>query len=185
MVTVIDSRTEGLGGFPEQACLTQASILPRLVKWAAVMKQCVTAFEDNQCKQHVWEVYGPITLLDAMFYMTYRVLCKCWATNVVVQLKNTATSRWWAWPDQHKINKLAKLVSSTVYSQSPKGQLSKSTNLLLPLHYLQCYLIHMSILLYGIYVGSLILFLLGHFCHLCLSYYVFFSKLVLAFILWF
>jgi len=33
-------------------------------------------------------------------------------------------------------------------------------------------------LLYGVYDVGFILFLMGLFCHLCLSYYVFFSQLV-------
>jgi len=39
--------------------------------------------------------------------------------------------------------------------------------------------------LYGVYGWRFILFLLSLFCHLCLLYYVFFSNLVLVFILWF
>jgi len=36
--------------------------------------------------------------------------------------------------------------------------------------------------LYGVYDGGFIYFLLGLLCQFCLSYYVFFSKLVLVFI---
>ena len=35
---------------PEQASLTRATILPRSVKWAATIRQWVTAVEDCECK---------------------------------------------------------------------------------------------------------------------------------------
>ena len=46
---------------PEQASLTRATILPRSVKWAATIRQWVTAVEDCECKPQVWEKRSPRT----------------------------------------------------------------------------------------------------------------------------